>query len=485
MLLYTTKFPVRDALSVDQFIQMAIQWVARSKNYHFQNLEYKDNFLSDTDSNSQFQILNFPEEHMTAVHLRHYDGKGHFWASNFFLSGADGTKMIAAQLQCEALEGSVPVGEQFKLPYLLKQIQEQGYAGMDQNLAVQNYPFEVRLENCEQYKALFDGSYAYQMPVVYISMKSDGTQDMDAGYLAALLSGTAHVIVEKDWQAAQMLMRTFSGKKPYNGAVMIFYSAKAYERILPGAQDFSEREVSQKVYQWLLQFETSEYYSWPYWSSKWQQNVLKMRQQESLQQLRKELADIEKKSEEKLQHITELEEYQAIIDSILNENARHTKELEEENFRLKAKIEQYQWERENRMSETAGKPILSMGKEKELYPDEIKDIVLDILAEYLKQVPSGTGYRRKDIVADLLRENSPGGMMAEKSTAVKTTLSGYSGLTAKVRSGLQDIGFSISEGKHYELQFYEDARYAFTMAKTPSDINGIKNLIAEIQKKCF
>lgn len=211
MLLYTTKFPVNRNLSVEHFIEMAIHWVAQSKNYHFQSLKYEENFLSDNDSNSQFQVLNFPEEMMTAVHLRHYDGRGHYWISNFFFSGADETKMISAQLQCESLEGAAPVGESFKLPYLLKQIQEQGYAGMDHNLAIQNYPFEVRQDNHEAYNALFDGSYAYQMPVVYISMRSDGTHLIDAGFLAARLSGTAHVIVEKDWQAAELLLRNFAG----------------------------------------------------------------------------------------------------------------------------------------------------------------------------------------------------------------------------------------------------------------------------------
>ena len=151
MLLYTTKFPVKEKFSVELFVELAIQWVRGSKNYSFKELHYENNILEDRDENSEFKILNFPDDKMTAVHLRHYDGKGHYWTTNFFLFDSNGHKTVSTQLHCESDSTEVNVPGTFKLPYLLKQIQELGYAGTDVNLAVQNTPFEITIDNHEQF----------------------------------------------------------------------------------------------------------------------------------------------------------------------------------------------------------------------------------------------------------------------------------------------------------------------------------------------
>jgi hypothetical protein len=56
-------------------------------------------------------------------------------------------------------------------------------------------------------------------------------------------------------------------------------------------------------------------------------------------------------------------------------------------------------------------------------------------------------------------------------------------MDAKVRSGLQDIGFDISEeGKHYKIIFQGDDRYTFTMPKSGSDYRGGLNLAGDISR---
>ena len=59
------------------------------------------------------------------------------------------------------------------------------------------------------------------------------------------------------------------------------------------------------------------------------------------------------------------------------------------------------------------------------------------------------------------------------------------GMSGNLRNGLKDLGFEIREGNHYVLTYYSDDRYLTTLAKTPSDVRGNKNEIAEIIIEMF
>ncbi|PWM30905.1 MAG: hypothetical protein DBX58_07905 [Clostridiales bacterium] len=55
-------------------------------------------------------------------------------------------------------------------------------------------------------------------------------------------------------------------------------------------------------------------------------------------------------------------------------------------------------------------------------------------------------------------------------------------MTKASRGKLRDLGFTIEEdGPHCKLVF-KDPRYMFTVAKTPSDYRGAKNLAGNICK---
>ncbi|QZS45181.1 hypothetical protein K2F51_06335 [Streptococcus mutans OMZ175] len=59
-------------------------------------------------------------------------------------------------------------------------------------------------------------------------------------------------------------------------------------------------------------------------------------------------------------------------------------------------------------------------------------------------------------------------------------------MSKKLRQELQKLGFKITDdGKHYKLVYYEDNRYTFTIAKTPSDSRAGKNNVSIISKKVF
>lgn len=56
-------------------------------------------------------------------------------------------------------------------------------------------------------------------------------------------------------------------------------------------------------------------------------------------------------------------------------------------------------------------------------------------------------------------------------------------MSNSLRRELEDFGFNItSDGKHYKLLYYGDARYSAIMSKTSSDGRAGNNLASEIIK---
>ncbi|MBQ1915671.1 MAG: hypothetical protein II178_10720 [Selenomonadaceae bacterium] len=131
-----------------------------------------------------------------------------------------------------------------------------------------------------------------------------------------------------------------------------------------------------------------------------------------------------------------------------------------------------------------GNELLKPGKECDLYPGEIREILVDILKEARKGMPQGT--RRADILEDLLSHNAVEGIPDKKAKALKTALKGYKDLDASLRRKLEDLGIDLAEQgrKHYKLKYYGDDRYSATMACTGGDAGrGGRNLAAEIIQK--
>lgn len=76
---------------------------------------------------------------------------------------------------------------------------------------------------------------------------------------------------------------------------------------------------------------------------------------------------------------------------------------------------------------------------------------------------------------------------AERAEEVKRLLHNYSGMTPKIRKGLEAFGFKLThEGGHYKAIYYGDDRYIVVLGATPSD-NGHagKNNVSNMVNKVF
>ena len=128
-------------------------------------------------------------------------------------------------------------------------------------------------------------------------------------------------------------------------------------------------------------------------------------------------------------------------------------EAEEEIERLRQELRQ----REVRSND--GSILLAPGTERNFYDQEILGIVLDALADARKYVPPDS--RRHHVLQSIVGANPlPDRMANAHRDALKNLLRGTSTLDARIRRGLESMGFRISNGgKHYKLVYQEDDRY--------------------------
>jgi hypothetical protein len=127
--------------------------------------------------------------------------------------------------------------------------------------------------------------------------------------------------------------------------------------------------------------------------------------------------------------------------------------------------------------------------ERDLYPNERKDIILKILQrEYdmIKDDANAGTSRKADVLRDVVEHNFPSGTDTRLIDTIKRVLK--DGTLSKEGIGcLQDIGFGVGKtgGDHYKMVFSEDDRYSFICSNTPSDNRAAKNLISDISNTLF
>ena len=124
--------------------------------------------------------------------------------------------------------------------------------------------------------------------------------------------------------------------------------------------------------------------------------------------------------------------------------------------------------------------LLQRGKENDLYPDEIKDIIISSLENYRDKYVLHDS-RRADIINDILNANKSTGICKQKADEIDLIMNNFTGKTPKLIKQLEDVGFKTGGKNHIKLKWYNDNRYTYTIASTPSDVNAGKNNASDIK----
>ena len=132
-----------------------------------------------------------------------------------------------------------------------------------------------------------------------------------------------------------------------------------------------------------------------------------------------------------------------------------------------------------RLASRDKQPLIYMGEEADFYEGEIREIILEILEDYSRNVQKDT--RRDHIVSDLLENNDFEHIPAKRREQIKVALKGYKSLSGSLRGLLESMGFVITDdGKHYKWTYFGDHRYSATMPKTSSDNRAGMNMASLI-----
>ena len=165
-----------------------------------------------------------------------------------------------------------------------------------------------------------------------------------------------------------------------------------------------------------------------------------------------------------------LEEAKAEADRILDgfEGDMQKKNFEIERLTSELQKKEYEisWLRA-KLDSMTDVPVLIAGDEDDFYPGEAKDFVLSAVKKELSATEVRT--RRYDVLSDILNVNNYEAIGEQRAEEAKRLLSNYSGMTQKLKKGLEDIGFIFDQSDHQKVKYYGDDRYTIIYASTPSD----------------
>lgn len=149
----------------------------------------------------------------------------------------------------------------------------------------------------------------------------------------------------------------------------------------------------------------------------------------------------------------------------------------EENQRLKKIID----ERARGQTVSVSNGLISRGQEADLYPNEVREILMDILKTARANIIK-SGTRRADVVDDILKANPVEGTPSIRAKALQAAFKGYVTMDNSIRKKLSDLGITSSAkiSNHHKAVYYGDDRYKVSVSASCSDRRGGDNTAAEM-----
>jgi hypothetical protein len=350
-----------------------------------------------------------------------------------------------------------------KKPRLIGTLLERLGGASDGKLTVTDQAYRLTNSEIGLAASLLIGEARCHLPVVYISCGFDGRHSIDVNSIAHDLAGMAHVVSEPNRPFSQRLQIEVNSENVYGGAIGIYWPNGQGRRSFFLNQTLKDaktikREVADEIRTALLNRRPMVRCTWS--------SVEEASSRLTYKALKESGSN-------------EVDRYTEAFDSELKAKQQLILDAEREISRLQAEVRKL----ESNVSSSTG-IALHVGKEQNLFPNEIQQIVRDAIDDARKHVPSDS--RRAHILNAVVQHTASTDAAKEYRETLKETLRAYRTMDGKARKTLEDMGFSISEeGKHYKLVFQNDDRYTFTLAKTGSDHRGGLNAASDISKRLF
>lgn len=501
MLLFSTKLDIVDTMTIDDFISLVIKWNLGSKDKHPENVIPDISWNGEHNirygnENLWMEIQEYRNRNIVAVRYEKRVEDGIIWDTDYVMNFNE--YRMSIRLDRSYTEDALVTNDEFSAPYFIAMLIREGYVREDAGLAASNDPIFITNENMDILTDVVAVRKEHKLPIVYISKTEFDTDPVDVRNLAWRLKGVAHVLVQTSRLMTESMISACGQQIEKDGEIGIYYpnqtitsrrftynvrngyDEKLQKAAINTVMKYCNAQVVGPLYTWfgvnnaLLQDKLD--------SQREKREDVENRLSDTLSQLvnsknahEAERREIEKKAQDEAYAIldefqTELDDSKEQIDRLNNEIAR----LQTENYGLR-----------NKLSSKGAEPILYAGdQESDIYPGEVKDLVLSALAAYLKHVAKGT--RRFDVLTDVINSNSYQGSGDKRKVEIHRLIDGYTKITPVIKNGLKDLGIEVTEdGTHCKLKYNGEDRYMTVLAKTPSDVRAGANNASDMIKMFY
>lgn len=129
--------------------------------------------------------------------------------------------------------------------------------------------------------------------------------------------------------------------------------------------------------------------------------------------------------------------------------------------------------------------VILNSTELDFYPQEQKEILLDILREYATQIGKSRD-RRHHIIQSIMENNNRSNHRDNFLWELEDILKKSNKISPREFVRLEKAGFHVAHGKnHIKIVFHGDSRYNESLHKTGSDYRGGKNALERIKRRFF
>lgn len=480
MVLFNTQFYVNADFNRHILLKFLKEWLISSKRYVFldqeissikeDELNYDKTFEADSDKNPDIhqELMLYDMEDACSIHLKVTEGSDIF-TNTYVLRGS----VMAISLSKYSKEATIQQSQtQVNIPKLMRQIFWEEYGGMDGDLPTDDKVICIRKSNVQIAADIITGNVKHINPVVYISTYQNGRYPLVADMLAQDLVGIAHVVTEGSPVVSKYICDILDDENkdrlPKDGQVCVFMPNG--DRVAFNEDNYNSHVLSKTIK-----------------NSLYQAMAMKDVPQEfSFQHIKQGCILGKYKDNDEL---TEL------FDSVIADKDSEIAELEDKIKDLTAKVMNLQAKEDSMQKKylitddgSDTECVKLVAGEKELYPGEINDVILKLIASTVQSMSGDStleSSRKYHVLSNLLTLNTVTGQDILISKTLDSALKNgeISGETARQLSA---YGFKIIPcKKHTKIQFGDDERYVAMLSNTVSDYRAGNNIASIYRNLLF
>lgn len=432
MLLFSTLLDIKDDMTKEKFVHLVIEW--NNGNPHPENVipgvVFSGNYneLYKTEGLS-LQFRDYNEKNIIAARYHKNIRPGVVWTTDYVMNFQ--TMRLSIRLSRSFTAGAEIIDPSFSTPYFITLLRRKGYLKDDHGLPVSERPVFLTEANMDILKKLVDGNSEYAMPVIYVSKTFFNKNPLDVEKLANRVKGIAHVLVQSSSDSDRVIRTFMPENGEYGGGSGIYFSAPFRKHLSFVFENYNDNlnSLVESVIKHSFSFASEGLNTW--------EGVTNALAESRMKSYVPSSPEVREKLEE---------EFFEVFEEDFKKARELTGELTRENAKLTAEVYALR-EQLNSYSQNAGNGVLKYGKERDLFPGEIREILLSSAEEKLKDTAPDS--RRHCVLKDIISSNRYEKKFVRRTEELKKLLHGLTKLSPSVTKKLADMGFEMVASKNH------------------------------------